>query len=207
MLKKLIAISFVCLFVVVLGFAQAGYAIEEFKCYQGVGYIKGEWANYAEPWDPTYEYFYDKATCAFVKLDNEKKIHQIILRGEGEDPYFAITDYCVDGARGKQICAIEEWERDTQNPDRRIVHGGTAVITRLWLRYGKVYLLSGKFIAGPAPSNDLDNPREDELEEDEYLDRLDMLFYTAAKFNIYHANRVECPPDNYRGCEPVNATE
>lgn len=205
MWKKLLSIIFVCLFVVVLGFAQAGYAQNDngYKCYQGRGIIKGEWANYAEPWDPTYEHFHDRVSCAFVKLDDEKNIHQIILRGEEEDPYFAVVIPCNEGARNKQICSIEEWERLTQTPDRLIVHGGNAIINNLWVHKDKLKFLSGKFIAGPAPTNALDRPPDSDgyCPCDDELGETDSLFYTSAYFNIYGAKSVDCPPDDDRGCE------
>jgi hypothetical protein len=194
MWKKLLASSFVCVFVVVLGFAQAGYASDECQCYQGKMYLHGEWANFAEPFDPTYEGLSDRGDCAFVILC-EKRIHQLILRGEKS--YFAIDYPCEIGSRGKQICSIDEFEFGYDEPFY-LVHGGNAVVEKIRKSYKgyKGYkgskgcnrlTVSGKFIAGP------------KVGEDPHSGLDETLFYAKAYFTIV-AKPTDCPTEG-RGCD------
>ncbi len=84
MLKKLLAAVFVCLLVVVLGFARSGYAQQEDKCFKGRFYLYGEVANDSdEPADPAYEHLIDTGLCGFVRYsENGETLVQLILAEE-----------------------------------------------------------------------------------------------------------------------------
>ncbi len=197
MLKKLLAAGFICLFVVILGFARSGYAQED-ECFQGRFYLYGEVANDSNVADPSYGHLIDTGLCGFVRCaDNSNILVQLILAEEDSNDatndnniYFAIVDPCEKGSRGKFICAIDEFEiEDFMGTGyRAIVHGGNAVVTKHNKRDGSI-VVKGKFLAGPEGSEGQDPHPET------------MLMFAHMHFVIFTVP-VPCPPYDVRGCDP-----